>query len=84
MNYTKSELVDYLRKAPCEVRFVKANGEERHMRCTLAESMIPSDKIPKTDGNRKENDNLVIAFDLGINEWRSFNVNRVNSFSFKG
>lgn len=82
--YNKKEMIEFLRNRECDVKFIKANGEERLMNCTLKEDMIPSDQMPKTDGNSKStNDNLVIAFDLGIKAWRSFNVDRVNSFTIR-
>ena len=63
------------------ITFTKADGTEREMRCTLAESAIPSDKAPKgTGGVASETTQRV--FDLDKGEWRSFKWDSVKSVNF--
>ena len=53
------------------IAFTKADGSSREMYCTLAESAIPSDKIPKsTDSTSSTTTQRV--FDTDKQEWRSF------------
>ena len=55
------------------VTFTKKDGSERVMRCTLAESRIPSDHAPKTDGSaKKKNDDALAVYDVEKSGWRSF------------
>jgi len=53
------------------VSFTKKDGSNRDMLCTLAESLIPEDKKPKTE-NTKFSDDALRVFDLDKQEWRSF------------
>lgn len=82
-NYTKDQVLDFLREQICNITFTKSNGEVREMQCTLKQEMIPSDKIPKSDSNRTrpKDSSTVTVFDLGINDWRSFNMDRLSSFA---
>ena len=66
------EMIDDLYNGTLAVKFIKKDGSERVMRCTLNESLIPVDKLPKGDSTRKLSDAVQRAFDLDINEWRSF------------
>lgn len=64
------------------ITFTKSDGTEREMRCTLVESAIPSDKIPKNT------DRVVVpatqrVFDLDKQEWRSFKWESVKRVDFK-
>ena len=69
---TQELVQNLLQSGPTTITFIKKDGSERVMRCTLNESLIPSDKMPKGDSTRKLSDAVQRAFDLDINEWRSF------------
>lgn len=62
-------------KSGVRVTFTKKDGSERIMSCTLSESRIPTDKLPKS-GSESENSSTsgsaVRVFDLEKGEWRSF------------
>jgi hypothetical protein len=70
-----------LHRTVCKVIFTKVNGEERVMRCTLSESMIPqvedSNDIKK---ERKENPEVQRVYDVESNGWRSFRWDSLKSF----
>lgn len=75
-----------LQKGPVTVTFVKADGAERTMRCTLDHALIPETPIkPKpVDGIVKESrqkkapdPHSLRVFDLDLNEWRSFRFERL-------
>lgn len=79
--YTRDEMLESLRGNICKVAFTKANGEERLMECTLLNSEIPTELLPKSDGNTVSvNTDIVKVFDIEINQWRSFRVDSVIDF----
>lgn len=79
-----------LQKQPVTVTFIKADGTERAMLCTLDHSQIPEtpikpkseDGIVKESKQRKQPDEHSIrVFDLEKKEWRSFRFDRLKSIS---
>lgn len=74
-----------LQKGPITVTFVKADGTDREMLCTLDLSRIPPatpntpvDGVVKESKQRKKPDEHSIrVFDLDKNEWRSFRFDRL-------
>jgi hypothetical protein len=60
-----------LREGDVKVTFIKKDGTERVMECTLKEKSIPEDKQPKGEGPEKTKD-VVAVFDIEKQEWRSF------------
>ena len=75
-----------LRMGPGTVTFLKKNGEERKMLCTLSESLIPTEHLPKplAEGTapRKRSEDSLSVWDLNANGWRSFIYRNVLNFSF--
>lgn len=63
------------------ITFTKSDGTEREMRCTLVESLIPTDKAPKGSG-RTTSDAVQRVFDLDKQEWRSFKWDSVTMVDF--
>lgn len=74
-----SKLKYNLSSRVCQVTFTKSNGEQRVMNCTTAANIVPSEKHP-TNKRTVLNENVVRAFDVDINEWRSFNKHSVISW----
>ena len=72
-------MISELQKRVCRVIFKKVNGEERDMQCTLKIDNIPEDKQPKT--GKEYSDSVIRAFDINKQEFRSFKVENVISFS---
>ena len=76
----KQSIQSELSKGPLLVTFTKKDGTLRSMKCTIAEWLVPqleaADKTPRVVA---ENDNLVKAYDLEKQGWRSFNVDSVIS-----
>jgi len=62
------------------VKFVKKNGADRLMRCTLDFKFIPKEFHPKgeMDSNSPEPgaSNVLNVFDLDVGGWRSISFNR--------
>lgn len=68
---TRALILKSIKQSGVTVSFTKKDGSSRDMLCTLAESLIPSDKRPKTE-NTKFSDEALRVFDLDKQEWRSF------------
>jgi len=75
---TREYMIGQLRENVCRVIFKKTNGEERDMTCTLM-----SDKIPTTKSEKESKPNLdiVAAWDVNKEGWRSYRVENVISFT---
>ena len=78
---TRQEMITMLKESECRVIFKKVNGEERDMRCTLMESILPELKSKPDDNKRQPNESIVRAFDINKQEFRSFKVDNVISFT---
>lgn len=68
----KQGIVEALQLGRVHLQFKKVNGELRNMFGTLKTDYIPEDKIPKESKERKSNEQIVVLFDLEVNDWRSF------------
>lgn len=80
--FNREELKSRLREGVCKVTFTKANGEKRIMHCTLNESMLPSTEVDKEAKHpTKENLDIIAAWDVEKNGWRSFRVDSLVSFN---
>jgi hypothetical protein len=67
----KEWLRKILRNEIIDVTFLKKNGSERKMQCTLLSEEIPTDMVPK--GTKKTQSTETIAvFDVENQGWRSF------------
>ena len=64
-----------------DVLFTKADGTERHMRCTLYQNKIPADFSPKST-ERKKSDEVLPVFDIENQGWRSFRLDSVKNVQF--
>jgi hypothetical protein len=81
MMFEREEIKNRLRKGVCKVTFTKANGETRIMHCTLNESMISATAVEKENAPpRKENLDVVAAWDIEKKDWRSFRIDSISSF----
>jgi hypothetical protein len=80
-----------LHKGAITVSFIKADGTERDMNCTLDWDRIPLDKHPgnpTVDGivkesrqRRQPDEHSLRVFDLEKQEWRSFRFDRLKKVS---
>lgn len=81
--FTHNGLVDLLQHNVVTVTFTKTNGDLRIMKCTLRSTLIPN--TPKKNGIAIESTprdaKYVAAWDLDVNNWRSFKVDSVKSVS---
>ena len=88
MIYTSEEFKQNLKgmlhgNEEVSVKFTKKDGSDRTMLCTLNESKIPADKLPKAkeDGSPATSftTDAVRVFDTEKSEWRSFRFDSIKS-----
>ena len=70
----KSNIVD--------VTFIKKDGTERLMKCTLDPEILPKVEIKEDAKPRKESTTSMRVFDTEKNEWRSFTIKSVRNVKF--
>lgn len=69
-----------LRRGVVEVFFIKKDGTERKMKCTLQEGIVvPYEK--KTDKVKEPSTDICPVFDVEKQEWRSFKYESVIKLS---
>lgn len=71
----------HLNYGPVSVTFVKKDGTERVMNCTL-KSDLTKDYEKKTDRVKTVNEETCPVFDLEKQEWRSFRFDTVTKVEF--
>ena len=77
---TKEELMEMLRKEVVEVTFLKLDGDERKMPCTLMPSLLPAatKEDPMTQKKVREiSDKVVAVWAIESKGFRSFRYDRV-------
>jgi len=82
MNEAELEFMDNcLMRGVVSVRFTKADGSERLMRCTKDFGLIPLDQHPDQSVDSVVYTDLEKVFDLDVQGWRSFKPSRVLGWS---
>jgi len=76
---SKQEIMQALQERVVTVKFKKVNGEERTMKCTLLSSIVPQihNDPARVEKERKENPDVVAAWDVEKSGWRSFRVDSI-------
>ena len=64
-----------------QIRFIKKNGEERVIKCTLQEGKFPLYE-KKTDREKTPNKDILSVWDLEKEEWRSFKLDSIKNVEF--
>ena len=70
-------LNEMLHSYPVEVTFLKKDGTERVMLCTLQPDLLPKVEIKEGKTSKKQNKDVMAVFDLEKKEWRSFTLKSV-------
>jgi len=76
-DWIKSHLI----YGPVSVTFVKKDGTERVMKCTLKSDLV-KDYEKKTDKVKTVSEETCPVFDLDKQEWRSFRFDSVTKVEF--
>ena len=63
------------------ITFIKKDGSERLMWCTLSESKIPSEFVPK-GSEKTKSDEVLPVFDIENDGWRSFRWDSIKKIEF--
>lgn len=74
-------LKDHLKYGPLTVTFLKKDGSERKMLCTLKTEDVPSYE-KKTERVKAVNEETCSVFDIEKQEWRSFRFDSVTQIDF--
>lgn len=69
----RNTLIEILKVNTPTVTFIKKNGSERVMRCTLREDLIPA--VFVDDANKE----VVSVYDLDVKDWRSFRMDSIKT-----
>lgn len=64
------------------VKFMKTDGTERNMKCTLLTQFLPISDVKKIEEGKMKagNENILAVWDLDNQGWRSFRIDSVLSF----
>lgn len=73
----KNILLELLHVDILTVTFIKKNGEERVMRCTLREDILPPYKTVDPKKERKVNEDIVHVYDVDVQGFRSFRLDSI-------
>lgn len=75
----KNDIIAELQNNICTVTFTKVSGEQRVLKCTLRDEIVP---VSTTTAARKRPiaDDVVAAYDVDNDGWRSFKVDSVTNF----
>jgi len=71
-------LVGLLEQFAVEVIFIKKDGTERMMKCTLMEKHLPE----TVGSDRPKNDETLAVYDLEKEGWRSFRWDSIKQVNF--
>lgn len=78
----KNWLRSVLKDSVVTIKFTKKDGDERVIKATLKEDLIPFDMIPKGTSTRKKSEDSQSVFDVEKDEWRSFRWDSVKQLNF--
>lgn len=75
-------LLDLLYKGPVRVKFVKKDGTDRDMLCTLNESLLPAQvDLEEAVQKKTPNPEVQAVFDIDKQAWRSFRWDSLVGFT---
>lgn len=80
---SRNEMIEQLRLRECRVIFKKIDGEERDMKCTLQENVLPEKYRVRADDDKagQPSEAVIRAWDVNKEAFRSFRVDNVVSFT---
>ena len=74
-------LKEQLHNGVVTVRFIKKDGTERVLRCTLQPDLLPQQTNLEEAVSKTPNVNVIAVWDLDNEGWRSFRFDSVIGFS---
>ena len=86
IEHGREYMIDLLQNRTIIVYFTKKDGSLREMKCTLQPDLLPKREVKEDKENATEpkpvNEEVIHAFDLEKDAWRSFRVDSVTGFDF--
>ena len=83
IDMTRDEIAAKLKQSRATVVFVKADGTDRVMYCTLHKDYLPETiDIEEYISNKRANEEVLAVWDLEKKDWRSFRIDSVTSIIF--
>jgi hypothetical protein len=79
ININRETLDELLHNDVLTVTFIKKDGSERVMHCTLREDLLPEIDATKEKKTKKINEAVVPVFDLDANAFRSFRIDSIKN-----
>lgn len=73
----KTTLIESLSESVLRVTFTKKDGTERQLVCTLRPDLLPTLTEDVQTKKKKENPDIIAAYDLENKGWRSFRLDSV-------
>jgi hypothetical protein len=69
---TRDNLIGIMKDEVVELTFIKKDGTERVMYCTLKEDLLPVTEVKEETKERKVNEDVLAVYDVDAEGWRSF------------
>jgi hypothetical protein len=69
---TRDNLIGIMKDEVVELTFIKKDGTERVMYCTLKEDLLPVTEAKEETKERKVNEDVLAVYDVDAEGWRSF------------
>ena len=77
----REQLKNLLKENVLSVVFVKKDGTERTMLCTLKPDLLPVQEVTEDTKERKENLDILQVYDTENSGWRSFRLDSIITFT---
>lgn len=77
----REQLKNLLKENVLSVVFLKKDGTERTMLCTLKPDLLPVQETTEDTKERKENLDILQVYDTENNGWRSFRLDSIITFT---
>jgi hypothetical protein len=83
LEWQANHLREILKQNVVNLVFIKKDGSERKMRCTLLEQFLPqqTDLEEAIERNSKKNNEVISVWDLEAEGWRSFRVDSILTYN---
>lgn len=81
LEWKANHLREVLKQNVVNVVFIKKDGTERKMRCTLQEQFLPEQTDVEEAIQQKNANEVIAVWDLEVDGWRSFRVDSVMTYS---
>ena len=78
----RNEMLNKLHEGVCKVTFIKTNGENRVMSCTLQPKVLKETlgEVYEDKASSHDNPDVITVMDTEKNAWRRFRIDSVTNF----